>query len=162
MHARSSCCFSGFLIRRSEVRILPGAQPRHSGSLISATESRGNVFACVAKCARHPDEFVQEFCHTTPVSWIGDFSGRRIEQFASGTEVDIPKNRNQPEFTQDREQALDHTRAAEWSGRYAADADGSVDIFYQVCIEQMLQQTGETMIVFRNDEYESIGAADRG
>src|SRR5262249_58240468 len=112
--------------------------------------------------ARHPRELVQEFFKATDVSWIGDLAGCRIEQFASGTEIDIPKNRNQPEFTQDREQALDHTRAAECSSRYPADADGFVDIFFQVCIEHMLQQTGETMIVFRNDEDESIGAADRG
>ena len=36
-----------------------------------------------------------------------------------------------------------------------------MDVFLQVCIEHMLQETWETMVIFRNDEDKPIGAIDR-
>ena len=37
-----------------------------------------------------------------------------------------------------------------------------MNVFLQICIEDMFQQTRKTMIVFRRNEDQSIGPADRG
>ena len=54
--------------------------------------------------ARHPNKLIQKFFHATGVSWIRDLAGRRVEKLSGGGEIDIPKNGNQAELAQHREQ----------------------------------------------------------
>src|SRR6266404_7740858 len=120
------------------------------------------MFARVAQRARHPDKLVQKFLHTPRVSRIGNLTSRRIEKLPSGTEINIREDGNQAELAQHRQQTLDHARAAEWTSRHATNANGFVDVFLQVCIEHVLQQTREAMIVLRHNKDEPVSALYRG
>src|SRR5206468_7761605 len=114
----------------------------------------------MAKRARHPDEFVKEFFHATSVGRVGHFARRRIEQFSCCTEIDVRENCDQAELAQNWHQTLDHACTAERTRRNTANANRFMDVFLQVCIEYMLQQPWETVIVFRDDEDQSVGSRD--
>src|SRR5437870_8302064 len=58
--------------------------------------------------------------------------------------------------------SFDHAGTAQSSGRYAANPDRFVDVFLQIHVERVLQQPGETVIVLRRDDDETIAALDRG
>src|SRR5437870_7943073 len=58
--------------------------------------------------------------------------------------------------------SFDHAGTAQSSGRYAANPDRFVDVFLQLHVERVLQQPGETVIVLRRDDDETIAALDRG
>src|SRR5205823_770678 len=100
----------------------------------------------------HPNEFVEELLHTAAIGRVSIFAGRRIEKLSCRAEIDVRENCDQPQLAQHREQTLDHARAAKRTRRYAANTDCLVNVFFQVCVEHMLQQTWETVIIFRNDE----------
>src|SRR4029077_20680179 len=104
-----------------------------------------DIFACVPKSARHPDKLIQNFFHATGVSWIRSLAGRRVEKLSCGAEIDIPENRDEAELAQHRKQTLDHPRTAEWTSGHATDANRFMNVFREICIQHMLQQSWETV-----------------
>src|SRR5207249_3941579 len=91
-----------------EARMLPRRSP-------GAPLCHWQIFARMAERACHPHQFVEKFLHATAVSWIGHFASRRIKQFSCRTEVNVRENRNEAELAQNRQQTLDHARAAKWT-----------------------------------------------
>src|SRR5207244_1962175 len=130
-------------------------------SLNRGQRPRLQIFPCVSQGARHPDELAKEFVDPPAVCGILHFASGRVEEFSRSAEVNVRENCDQSEFAQHREQTLDHPSAAEWTGRNAANTDCFVNIFFQVRIEHMFQQTWETMVIFWDDENKAIGAIDR-
>src|SRR5882724_2180147 len=120
------------------------------------------ILARVPKRSRHPNKFVEKFVHASGVSRIGNFARSGIEKPPRGTEINIRENRDQSQLPHHRHQTLDHARAAEWTRRHTANANGFMDVFLQVCVEHVFQQTGETVIVFGNNENESVGPRHHG
>src|SRR5437762_5903451 len=129
-------------------------------SLNRGQRPRLQIFPCVSKGACHPDEFVQEFVDPPAVCGILHFASGWVEKLSRGAEVNVRENCDQSEFAQHWEQTLDHPRATEWASRHATNSNCFMDVFLQVCIEHMLQETWETMVIFRNDEDKPIGAID--
>src|SRR5262245_30347423 len=111
-------------------------QEKSDASVRIASWSGRKILAPIPKNARHPDKLVQEFFYATAVSRVGDFAAL-IKKLSCIAEVDIPKNRDQAELTQHREQTLDHPCTAERTSRYATNANGFVNVFLQVCVEHM-------------------------
>src|SRR5207244_13603482 len=66
---------------------------------------------------------------------------------------------DEAELPHDGKKLFDHARTAEWSGGDAANSDHLMNIFFQIHVERVLQQSGVAMIVFRRHEDEPI--ADR-
>src|SRR6266581_4525897 len=125
-----------------------------------AINLRGKIFAGMTERARHPDQFVEKPLHPAGVSGIGNFASRRIKELSCCAEIDVRENSDQAELTEHRQQTLDHARAAEWACRNTTNADCFVDVFLQVCIEDMFQQAWETVIVFRDHEDKSVSPRD--
>src|SRR5438477_11904578 len=121
-------------------------------SLNRGQRPRLQIFSCMSQRARHPDELAKEFVDPPAVCGILHFASGRVEEFSRSAEVNVRENCDQSEFAQHREQTLDHPSAAEWTGRNAANTDRFVNIFFQVRIEHMFQQTWETMVIFWDDE----------
>src|SRR5947199_10323751 len=74
------------------------------------------MLARVPKRSRHPNKFVEKFVHASGVSGIGNFARSGIEKPPRGTEINVRENRDQSQLPQHWHQALDHARAAEWTG----------------------------------------------
>ena len=67
---------------------------------------------------------------------------------------------NQTKLAQDRQQTLEDARAAKTAGGNVADSDRLVDDVFLVGIEEVLQQPGETVIVFRHNKHDIVGAGN--
>jgi hypothetical protein len=122
----------------------------------------GNILARKTQGSRHPDQFVDEFLHSSGIARISNPARRRIEQRASVAEVDVREDRHQPQLAQNGEQILNHARAAEWPGRDAANARCLVNVLLQVGIEHVLEQARKAVVVLGHDEDQPIGPFDRG
>src|SRR5262249_23208613 len=118
-------------------------------------------FAAKAEHSRHPDEFVQEFVEAIPVGRISDLACSRIKKFSDVAEIDVRKNRDHSEFAQHRKKILYHARAAEWARGHTANPGGLMDVFLQVRVEHMLQQTRKTVVILRDNEDERVGVVHR-
>jgi len=83
-----------------------------------------------------------------------------IEEVGNFREVAVPESANQTKLAQDRQQTLEDARAAKTAGGNAADSDRLVDDVFLVGIEEVLQQPGETVIVFRHNKHDIVGAGN--
>src|SRR5262249_61192369 len=108
------------------------------------------------KTTRQSGGLVQEFVESAGIRGISDLAGSRIKKFSNVAEIDVRKNRDHAELAQDRQKILDHARAAEWTRGHSANTSGLVDVFLQIAVEDMLQQTWKTVIVLRDNEYERV------
>src|SRR5256885_6315103 len=120
-----------------------------------------NVFSPVAKDARHPDQFVQEFVEASHITFIEQISPL-IEKLFHVPEIHVPKNCYQAQLAHDRQQRLDHSRTAKRSRRDTANADCLVNVLLQIHIERVLEEAGITMIVFGSYNNESVATLDGG
>src|SRR5205823_8712415 len=84
-----------------------------------------------------------------------------IEEHLDATEVNLFKDRDQPQLAHDGYTSFYHAGAAQRSCRYAANPDRFVDVFLQIHVERVLQQPGETMIVLGRDYDETVATLDR-
>src|SRR5690348_17855916 len=69
----------------------------------------------------------------------------------------IPEDIDQAKFARDRQQILDAARTAKWAGGDADNTDSFVDVFLQTTVQDVLQQTRVSVVVFRGDDGQSIG-----
>jgi len=93
----------------------------------------------MAQHPRHPDQFIEEFCRPSDKTFIEqppifakDFSG--IAKFTSLKMVTRPSSR----ITGSK---AHHASATKWTGRHSANPDRLVNVFLQIHVERMLQQT---------------------
>src|SRR5206468_11346393 len=104
-----------------------------------------NILPSVAKNARHPDQFIQEFVEAPNITLIDQIS-LLIEEFLHVSEIHVPKNCHQAELTHHRQQTLDRTRTAKQSRRNTTDPDSLVNVLLEIHIECVLQEAGITVI----------------
>src|SRR5262249_12154267 len=69
----------------------------------------------VPECLCHPDKFIQELTDAADECLIPEFALRR-EDALDARKIHVPENGHEPQFTHDREQALDHPCTTKWSG----------------------------------------------
>jgi len=78
-----------------------------------------------------PDYFLEEFVNPSRICWILDLT-ILIEELGNFREIPVPESAHQTKLAQDRQQTLDHARAAKIAGGNAADSDRFVDdVFFQ-------------------------------
>jgi len=71
--------------------------------------------ATVAQRLRHPDEFFQKLIDAPNVGLI-EKSSILGKHFLNAGEIDIPENRNQPQFTHNRQQVLNYSGSTKRPG----------------------------------------------
>src|SRR5262245_6924632 len=69
---------------------------------VSAPSAEGDVLAAVAQRGCHPDQFVQKFVRPSDEG-IVEQPAVIVEDLADVSDVDVPENRDQSEFAQDRQ-----------------------------------------------------------
>ncbi len=122
---------------------------------------QGNVLTSIAENFCHPDEFVQELIRPAYISLVEELSSQ-VESLFDRAEIDVPKYRNQSQFAKNRLKVLDHSRASERAGGNADDPCSLVNVFLQATVEDVLQQPGKTMVVFRTNDDNRIRMFHRG
>ena len=83
-----------------------------------------------------------------------------IEEVGNFREVAVPESANQTKLAQDRQQTLEDARAAKTARETLANSDRFADDVFLVGIEEVLQQPGETVIVFRHNKHDIVGAGN--
>jgi hypothetical protein len=89
------------------------------------------------------------------------FSRNWVEQLPGHAEVDVGKDRDQTQLSQNRQQILNHTRATPNGPPKRRKHRPLCECIPQIGIEHMLEQTGKTVVVLGHNENESIGPLDR-
>src|SRR6266852_1885524 len=111
--------------------------------------TQGNLLASMAQGLSHPDQLFQKLVHATDKGFIEQLA-IFVENFLYARETHVPENRHQPQLSHHRKQVLDHPGATEWSGGNADDSDCLVNVFLEATVEDVLQQAGVAVIVFRS------------
>src|SRR6185503_7731314 len=76
-----------------------------------------NVFSTKTQDLAHPDQLTEELVHSLHVCCFLANIPLVIKQVLGKRKIAVPEDRDQPKFTQHRQQALNHASAAEAAGR---------------------------------------------
>src|SRR5207249_9907722 len=103
-----------------------------------------NVFSSVAKNACHPDQFIQEFVEAPHITLIEPIS-LLIEKILHVSKIHVPKDCYQAKLAHDRQQTLNHTRAAKQTRRDSAHPHRTANELLKIHVERLLHKAGVTM-----------------
>src|SRR4029079_13317540 len=81
-----------------------------------------------------------------------------IEQLLRMREMSVPKDCDQTEFSQDRQERLDDTGTTKTASRDAAYTHGFMNVLLQICVEHVLQQPRITVVIFWSNNHKTVSA----
>ena len=119
-----------------------------------------HLLAAVPQHFRHPNQFADEAIRP-PHERVVQEPPVLGEDLPNLADVDIPENRHQAQLAHHGQQALDDADAGERTRRHADQSNGLVDVLVEAAIEDVLQQSGETVVVLGRDNHQTIGSTDR-
>src|SRR5882672_10743097 len=88
-----------------------------------------NVLASVSERLAHPDQFSEKLVHALLMRGAIQNVSSLVEEFLGAGKVTVPKDRDEPQLAQHRQQILDHAHPAKAASGHTAKAHRLVDVF---------------------------------